>query len=144
MNGAIKLLTNHMSWRVIPFNDETLIMFQQKHPEEREVREDLIGPLQTVNPISYEVIDDAMVMKAAQKKKGGYGPSELDVNCWRKPLTSRVYGDDGRDLHKAIANVTKKICKKEINDSSLEGFLACRLVPLDKKPGLRPMELVKF
>ena len=62
MNGAIKLLTNHMSWRVIPFNDETLIMFQQKHPEEREVRENLIDPLPTVNPISYEVIDDAMVM----------------------------------------------------------------------------------
>ena len=58
MKAAIKLLTNHMSGKIIPFNDKTLIMSQQKHSEEREVRENLIDPLPTVNPISYEVIDD--------------------------------------------------------------------------------------
>ena len=78
-------------------------------------------------------------MKAAQKTKGGSGPSGLDADGWRKPLTSRVYGDDGRDLRTAIANVTKKICTEDVHDDSLDVFLACRLVPLDKQPGLQPI-----
>ena len=31
------------------------------------------------------------------------------------------------------------MCKDEITDNSLEAYLACRLMPLDKKPGLRPI-----
>ena len=36
----------------------------------------------------------------------------------------------------------KKICTKKIqleNDAPLEAFLACRLIPLDKNPDLRPI-----
>ena len=78
-------------------------------------------------------------MKAAQRTKGGSGPSGLDADGWRKPLTSKVYGENGRDLRTALANVTKKICREDVHDHSLEAFLACRLVPLDKQPGLRPI-----
>ena len=35
--------------------------------------------------------------------------------------------------------MTKKICSEKIEDESLEAFTACRLVPLDKQPGLRPI-----
>ena len=31
------------------------------------------------------------------------------------------------------------MCREDISDNSLETFLACRLVPLDKRPGLRPI-----
>ena len=54
-------------------------------------------------------------------------------------LVSRIYGDDGKYLRRAFAEFIKKICIDEVNDNSLEAFLACRLVPLDKKPGLRPI-----
>ena len=50
-----------------------------------------------------------------------------------------MYGDDGKDLRTTIANVTKKICTEDIRDNSLEGFLDCRSVPLDKQLGLRPI-----
>ena len=39
-----------------------------------------VGPLPTVNPIVFDVIDDAMVMKAAQKTKEGSGTSGLDAD----------------------------------------------------------------
>ena len=70
---------------------------------------------------------------AANNNKG------LDAVGWRKPLTSKVYGDSGRDLRRAIANMIKRECIMTEENSSLSAFVACRLVPLDKCPGLRPI-----
>ena len=89
VNAAIRIVTNNMGGGILPLNDETLSLLEQKHPEGREVNEDFIlqGPISTVNPIVYDVIDGSRVLKAAQKTKGGSGPSGLDADGWRKPLT---------------------------------------------------------
>ena len=63
----------------------------------------------------------------------------MDAEGWRRPLISKIPGDCGKDLRVAIANVVKKLCTKTIQDETLEGLLACRLVPLNKRPGLRPI-----
>ena len=65
----------------------------------------------------------------------------MDADGWRKPLTSKVYGDCSIDLRTGLANVTKKMCKEDIKDESLEAFVACR--PLDKMPGLRSISVGK-
>ncbi|XP_057308911.1 uncharacterized protein LOC130647166 [Hydractinia symbiolongicarpus] len=141
VNGAIKLLTNNMAGGILPLNDETFNLLRVKHPPGEQAKEDVIlqGPLSTVNPIVYDVIDDTYVLKAAQVTKGGSGPSGMDADGWRKPLTSKVFGECGLDLRRAIANVIKKLCIENVEDQSLEAFTACRLVPLDKKPGVRPI-----
>ena len=82
-----------------------------------------------------------MVLKAAQLTKGGSGPSGMGADGWRKILTSRVYGVTGSDVKRAFANSIKKMCTNEINDNSLEALMASKLVPLDKNPGLRPIEI---
>ena len=43
------------------------------------------------------------------------------------------------DLCEAIAEVIKKLSTADNLLPSLEPFLACRLVPLDKNPGLHPI-----
>ena len=55
VNGAIRIVTNNMGGGILPLNDETLSLLEQKHPEGREVNEDFIlqGPISTVNPIVY-------------------------------------------------------------------------------------------
>ena len=64
-------------------------------------------------------------------------------------MASNSYGTGDIDLRKAFAEIVKKICikKTEINvetiETSLEAFLACRLIPLDKNPGLRPIGIGK-
>ncbi|XP_057308551.1 uncharacterized protein LOC130646905 [Hydractinia symbiolongicarpus] len=63
----------------------------------------------------------------------------MDADGWRKPLTSKVFGECGLDLRRAIANVIKKLRMENVEDQSLEAFTACELVPLDKKPGVRPI-----
>lgn len=37
----------------------------------------------------------------------------------------------------ALANVVKKMCTYSITDETSDGFLACRLVPFDKRPGVQ-------
>ena len=36
-------------------------------------------------------------------------------------------------------NACKKLCTQTTNDESLEAFLACRLIPFNKNPGIRPI-----
>ena len=57
-------------------------------------------------------------------------------------LTSKIFGSCTVDLRKAIAESIKHICINKIefqNTASLQKFIAGRLVPLDKDPGLRPI-----
>ena len=84
-----------------------------------------------------------MVKEVALKTKGGCGPSGLDADGWRKILVSKSYGTINIDLRRAFVNVIKKICTEKLpvdttkDETPLEAFLACRLIPLDKNPGLR-------
>ena len=81
--------------------------------------------------------------KIACEIKGAAGPSNLDSNVWRRILTSSSFGDNSRDLCGAIALMAKKLCLKRYcgNDGSLEAFLACKLIPLDKNHEVRPTEI---
>lgn len=59
-------------------------------------------------------------------------------------LVTNSYGTSNIDLRWEFANVINKMCtyklavKKEKAKTSLEAFLAWRLIPLNKNPGLRP------
>ena len=67
-----------------------------------------------------------MVERAAVKIKCGSGPSGLDVDDWRKILTSNMFGVCTIDLRKALADVIKHIRFNEVeikdNICSLEFF----------------------
>ena len=78
--------------------------------------------------------------KAAIRTKGQSGPSGLDTIRWRRMLISKVFESWTSDLHIASANFIKHICINETEfqngTTSLETFIASRLVPLGKNPGL--------
>ena len=75
--------------------------------------------------------------KAALKTKGGSGPSAMDAEGWRRILTSKQVGNSFSDLCKAIGRMTRKLCTVEDQHGLFEAFVVCRLIPLDKNPGLR-------
>ena len=127
VNGA---LTNNESNGILPLNDNTLHLLQEKHPPPKVVDDDVLlsGEKPYVHPVIYESIDEEMVKRAALKTKGGSGPSGLDVDGWRKILASNNYGTVNTDLRKAFTEVIKTICTKKIeintenNTTSLEAF----------------------
>ena len=62
--------------------------------------------------------------------RDGSGPSGMDADGWRRILTSNSFGQSSTNICIALTNVAKKLF--------LEAFLASRLIPLDKNPGLQP------
>ena len=91
-----------------------------------------------IHPIKFHSIDAESVKEAIPKTKGAAGPSGLDVDGWKRVLTSNQFGSSSNDLCKTFAKVIRKLCTTEDLSSSLEALLSCRLIPLDNNPGLRP------
>jgi len=139
VNAAIKLLSNNMHNGILPLNEATIELLRQKHPSKQEASCSVLLPdnPEDIHPIQFESIDGDIVRKAVTKTRGGSGPSGLDADGWRKILLSNNHGEAPKDLCTAIAKVCKRLCTETCN--SLMPFLACRLIPLDKKPGLRPI-----
>ena len=100
----------------------------------------LHGPLSQVEPVIYDDITPELIRDLAIKSKGAAGPSQMDADDWRRILGSKLFGTDGSDLCKSIARLAKILCTSKLsNPSSISGLMACRLIPLDKNPGLRPI-----
>ena len=124
-----------MSNGILPLNDKTLKMLIQKHPEGNEPPQEVLlqRPVRPVHPIVYEDMDESLILKAAMLTNGGSGASGLDADGWRKILTSRSFGTASSDLHKTFALFVKRLCLEKIkNAESLESFITCRLISLDK------------
>ena len=70
-------------------------------------------------------------MKSSHENKGVSGPSGLDADGWKRTLLSKNFGELSSDLCQTLVKVTKKLCTEELS-TSLKGFLACQLIPLNK------------
>ena len=68
---------------------------------------------------------------------GSHGPSGLELDEWRKILPN--YGQYSIDLCKTIAQLPQRIACGKLIENQLEAYNACRLIPLDKCPGIRPI-----
>ncbi len=76
-------------------------------------------------------------MLASRKTNGAAGLSGSDAHVWRRLCSS--YKSDSKQLCSALAAVGRRLCTESVNPSHLEAFVACRLIPLDKRPGVRPI-----
>ena len=68
---------------------------------------------------------------------GSAGPSGLDSFAWRRLCSS--FGSVSHDLCSALAAVGRRLCSSLVNPESISAFVACRHIPLDKCPGVRPI-----
>ena len=145
IHAALRLLEDAPPAGVIEMNDASLSELKRMHPSGKNTNEQvmLTGALPKVEPISFESIDNTVVMRAALTTRGSSGPSGLDSDGWRRVLASKYFGSAGNDLRTSIAKMTKILCREIVDLNSeardLEAYLACRLIPLDKSPGVRPI-----
>ena len=133
--------SENMQNGILPLNQNTLNQLKQKHPQGKEAEFNtlLTDKPEEIHPIKFEGIDAELVKKAVVRTRGGAGPSGMDADGWRRILITKQFGNTSNQLCATIAEVIKKLCTTDNLAQSLEAFLACRLIPLDKNPGLRPI-----
>ena len=143
--AALQLLTDqgkggllHLHDPVTP--DSTVKdVLKSKHPPSNPASPDILstGVPQEVHPVSYDAVDTTLIRSIALKMKGAAGPSGLDAYTWRRMCSS--FKTASSNLCHSIALAAKRMCTTLVDPVCVAPLLACRLVALDKNPGVRPI-----
>lgn len=110
-----------------------------KHPVSAPASSEILlsEAQQITHPIIFDSLNADLILKAAFKTKGAAGLSGLDAFAWRRLCSS--FKSASMDLCYALAAVGRRMCTPLVNPEGLSAFVACRLIPLDKSPGVRPI-----
>ena len=103
---------------------------KKKHPDSQPQFQHLLlrRPVQEVNPVIFDKLDETTILQAASRTKGA-GPSMSNADDWRRILVSHHYGNTTVDLRKSIVTMAKKLCTEKNEDSdSIESLVGCRPV----------------
>ena len=137
VSKALKLLESSNKTGILPLTEETFEVLLEKHCQ-ASIAKLIAEEVQKVHPVIYGSIDSEMFRDGIEKIGGTAGPSDRDADSWRRILMSENLGLSGEDLRMAIADMTKRLCQGK-TVKHLEAFLVCRLLPLDRQPGVRPI-----
>ena len=147
VNPALRLLADGEVGGILPLDQimesgsSVREVLKEKHPEGKPLREETVVPLAEAQPevhsIFFERITGATIRAAALKSSGSAGPSGVDANGWRRLCIS--FKAASKELCSSIAALARRISTEFIDPTSMETFVACRLVPLNKNPGVRPI-----
>ena len=140
INAAVKFLSSENDQGgILRLSNDVLEDLELKHPDPALVREDslMYGPIQSVLPSCFYCVDEELIKNAVRQTKGA--ASHLDADQYRHMLLSQNYKKEGKDLRDQIAILARKLAKQIIDPISIESLIACRLIPLNKNPGVRPI-----
>ena len=154
MNGkvksAVRLLTSDPKGTPLPLDkvvssssgtDTVRNILHKKHPAGRPVTVSTLlpedGAPQPTHPIVFESLTGHLIRATALRTEGAAGPSGIDALGWRRICTS--FHDASRALCDAIAAVSRRLCTTYVDPVGLKALISCRLIALDKQPGVRPI-----
>ena len=136
---ATRLIDNEKRTGIFPIDDDTIRQLRDKHPPVTKRKGPEKLPTIDIQPVLFEEIDGEAIKAAAKNTHGSGGPTLIDADGWKHILCSKSYGKSNDILAHAIADVTKRLCTEIIDPSILSDLLVSRLIPLDKRPGVRPI-----
>ena len=114
-------------------------LLAEKHPPPQRASEDILleGEPSHVNPIRFEALTPKLIERIALQCKGSAGPSGLDANAWRRLCIT--FKGPSRKMCQALSNLARLLASESVDSTATEPLMACRLIALDKKPGVRPI-----
>ena len=128
---------------LVDVSEPVLNELKKLHPKSQPTSEDslLQGPLKRklVEEVIFENIDAIAIQKSAKHVNGAAGPSGADAHQWQRLLCSKQFKRKPSGLSAALAEFARKLNTEQVHPLYLRAFVANRLVPLDKKPGVRPI-----
>ena len=91
------------------------------------------------DPIIFDCLTSDLIKRASLNSHGAAGLSGVDAYAWRRMCTS--FGEASVELCDALASVGRYLSASVVEPAILMPFVACRLIPLDKRPGVRPIDI---
>jgi len=89
------------------------------------------------HPVIFDNLDGVLVRCTILRMDGAAGPSGLDVTSWKKLCT--CFKNAYNTLCDALSAVARRLATTFIDPTCLDTFTACRLIVLDKHPGVQPI-----
>jgi len=142
VSAALKFLDESSQSGVLPPTEEVVDLLKEKHPPAEPIQPESLfeGPLpEGVDSIHFAAIDDQMILKAAMQTKGSCGPSHADSDQFRRVLCSKHFKAEGKEFRDQLAIFARKLATERLDPQTLEPYTSCRLLPLNKNPGVRPI-----
>ena len=141
-NGCGSLPLNNIVNSNDPTSAQTVRdVLRQKHPPMQPLKKSTIitpdTPLVEPHPVLFDEINTHVIQSTILKMDGAAGPSGLDAASWKRLCTS--FKGASTDLCESIAATARQLCTCYVDPSGLSAFVACRLIALDKCPGVRPI-----
>ena len=90
-----------------------------------------------IHSVIFDGIDASAIKSAVLQTEGSAGPSGIDAKAWRRLCTS--FHSASIELCKSLAALARRLCTSLVYPCGIAPFLACRLIALDKNPGVRPI-----
>lgn len=147
VDAAIQLLSDKAPGKVLNLsdvNDEGVTykqLLMNKHPQRAPADSCSVLSEHSETPnydVIFDSIDASLIRKVSLKIKGAAGPSGgLNAFTWKRLCTSFKEASD--NLCSALASTARKLSSQYVHPSFVSPFLACRLIALDKAPGVRPI-----
>jgi hypothetical protein len=121
-----------------------LTVLREKHPPMRDPAPDLSDPDRgsfepyedTPHPLPVAITDE-VVENVAARLSGAAGPGGTDAVDLRNWLLR--FGVESEQLRTTLASLTEWLCNSHPPWAAYRAIMACRLVALDKCPGVRPV-----
>ena len=148
--AALRIVTDRNGSGTLPLdkvideenNSETVRdILLKKHPHRQPPRlSSLIKPDSLPpepHPVMFEVIYRQLIQNTMLKMDGTAGPSGLDAAAWKRMCTS--FKTASVDLCESIASTARRLCSEYVDPGGISALVACRLIALDKCPGVRPI-----
>jgi hypothetical protein len=126
---------------LLQVDKKVITQLNDKHPEAvpPTVERLICGKPPKVEPVIYDEIDADLIFKSAKITHGSAGPSGIDADMWRRILCSASFGHLSEDIRDSVARMCRRLCTENVDPSSISALTNCRLIPLDKDPGIRPI-----
>ena len=141
LNVALKFLDEDSGKGVLKLSESVIKELKEKHPDPAGISEEALlnGPIDYIPKCLFDAIDEQTVLKAALLTKGSAGPSGMDAEIYRRMLCSKNFSSVSKTLREEIATFTWDLLTLSYHPSLLEAYIASRLIPLHKNPGIRPI-----
>ena len=134
VKDALRLLSKDNCGGLLPMSSSVMNALKTKHPKKQApVPSTLVGEPYVSVPPPHPIVFDQFVLKTS----GAAGPSGLDAAAWRRICTS--FQRASSDLCDALSAVARRLCATFVDPAGLSAFVSCRLIALDKCPGVRPI-----